>query len=100
MEHVLDLHTVILVAGDMAGTVAENDSDDVEHKLVSPSKTIVMFSPSIGSKIEQVVLDLTVVHKADVEGIFKCGLTKLTSSSQLYIKKRVWSWFRRRIRDP
>lgn len=76
MERVLAVHTVTCAAEDMAGTFFESNSDNTQHKSPPQSRTVWKFYSNTRSEIEDVLVDLGVVTKADVEPIVKSLLTK------------------------
>lgn len=89
MERSLPVHISTRAAENMAGTVVQSDSDDTEHKLQHPSKTIVKSLPDTRSKTAQLSADLGVMTKNDVEAIVKSHLTQWTSNLQSQIVKTV-----------
>lgn len=69
MKRVLAVHTVTRTAEDMAGTVVEIYSDDMEHKLQPLSISVAKSLSDVKSESECVLADYGIMTKTDVEAI-------------------------------
>lgn len=92
MKCCLVRHTITGAAEDMTGTVVESDSDNIEHKLQSLSKTVVKSLSDMRSEIAHVLANIGVMTKADVEEIVE-SLTKSANTLLSQIVNSVKSTF-------
>lgn len=89
----LVMQTVTRAVEDMDGIVAELEFDDAEQKSQLLSKIVVKSLQDTISDIERILLDSSVMTKADFEAIVRSRLTKWRSTLQFQIVRTVCSTF-------
>lgn len=80
LELVMAAHTLTTSNGDMAATVAENDSDSTDYKPHPPLKPVAKLPSDMKSDIKCALADLGVVTKIDVKVIGQNRLSRRTNT--------------------